>query len=439
MGFPVSPVLPRALVRAATATTLASALLLSGCGAEDPSDAAAPDETTVPADDPGADGEAADAAAPSANLTDGCVEDVPEGVDLFPEKVTFEHASGVVVTYHDTYKVVEVGVPYAEEGTPPFTVVLLQCGADAPELTGDLADAQVVEVPTGEIISMTTVNLPHLAALDAVDHLAGVGTAAFVTTPEVVAAIEERGLADHADADGVPDRERIVGASPDLLVLDAFGATLLDDVRTFAEAGVPTVLNADFDEATPLGRAEWIKYTALFLNREAAATEVFADIEAGYAETAALAEGVEDRPRVLLEQPFEGTWYVPAGGSFVPQLVADAGGDYVFADEPGSASVSVDLEAVLARGGDADVWIGAGTAGGTLEDLAAVDGRFREFRAFQEGAVWAVASTPAGGYPLYEEGAARPDLVLRDLTAILHPELVEGHEVRFYVRLGEAG
>lgn len=438
MGFPVSTWFPRALARNATATTLASALLLSGCGTEAPSDASAPDETAAPTDDAPTD-EATDGGAPTANLTDGCVEDVAEGTDLFPEKVSFEHASGVEVTYHDTYKVVEVAVPYAEQGTPPFTVVLLQCGADAPELTGDLADAQVVEVPTGEIISMTTVNLPHLVALDAVDHLAGVGTAAFVTTPEVVTAIEERELADHADADGVPDRERIVGASPDLLVLDAFGATLLDDVRAFAEAGVPTVLNADFDEATPLGRAEWVKYTALFLNREAAATEVFADIEAGYAETAALTEDVEDRPRVLLEQPFEGTWYVPAGGSFVPQLVADAGGDYVFADEPGSASVSVDLEAVLARGGDADVWIGAGTAGGTLEDLAAVDGRFREFRAFQQGAVWAVASTPAGGYPLYEEGAARPDLVLRDLTAILHPELVEGHEVRFYARLGEAG
>lgn len=438
------PASRRARVRAATSTLLASALLLAGCGANDDGDelaTASPTSTaTAPASEATSPSEPATDSA-DANLTDGCVDQFDPDADYFPEKVSFDEATGVRVEYAGNYKVVEVDVPYAEEGAPPFTAVLVQCGTPAPDLTGELEDAAVVEVPTGEVVSLTTVNLPHFAALDALDHLAGVATAAFVSTPSVRDEITSRDLEDLADANGVPDRERIISAAPDLLVLDAFGATLLDDVRGFAEAGVPTVLNADFGEETPLGRAEWLKYTALFLNEEAEASATYDDIVASYEATAATVADVEERPTVLLEQPFEGTWYAPTGGSFVAQLVADAGGDYVFGDTGGSGTQSLDIETVLAEGGDADVWIGAGSVNGSLADLAAVDERFVELAAYQDGDVWALdaGNVESGGNPIYELAVLRPDLQLQDLVAILHPDLLPDHELRFYGRVPADG
>jgi iron complex transport system substrate-binding protein len=438
------PASRRARVRATTSTLLASALLLAGCGADVDGDelaTATPASTaTAPASETPTSSEPAGEAA-GTNLTDGCVEEYDPDADYFPEKVSFDEATGVRVEYAGNHKVVEVDVPYAEEGAPPFTAVLVQCGTPAPELTGELEGAAVVEVPTDDVVSLTTVNLPHFEALDALDHLAGVATSAFVSTPAVRDEIASRELEDLADANGVPDRERIISTAPDLLVLDAFGATLLDDVRGFADAGVPTVLNADFGEETPLGRAEWLKYTALFLNEEAAATATYDDIVASYEDTAATVADVEERPTVLLEQPFEGTWYAPTGGSFVAQLVADAGGDYVFADTPGSGTQSLDIEAVLAEGGDADVWIGAGSVNGSLADLAAVDERFAELAAFRDGEVWALdaGNVESGGNPIYELAVMRPDLQLRDLVAVLHPDLLPDHDQRFYGRVPAGG
>ncbi|WP_242676619.1 hypothetical protein [Rhodococcus sp. ABRD24] len=43
--------------------------------------------------------------------------------------------------------------------------------------------------------------------------------------------------------------------------------------------------------------------------------------------------------------------------------------------------------------------------------------------------------TDAGALDFYEQGVLRPDLVLADLIAIAHPDLMPGHEFTFYRRL----
>jgi iron complex transport system substrate-binding protein len=211
-------------------------------------------------------------AAPPADLATGCVDDFEEGVDYFPDKVTFDEATGVSVTYHEHYKVAEVAPPHVDGAVVRY--VLVQCGTPEPEVDSDGA-VYVVEVPAREVITLTTKNLPHFAELGAADRLAGVGTGAYVTTEEVRARIDAGELEDYAYAAGQPDIERIAAADADLLIIDGFGDTVLDDVDRLARTGVPTAINADFDEHTLLGRAEWVKFTALFLNAEAQATASF--------------------------------------------------------------------------------------------------------------------------------------------------------------------
>ena len=46
--------------------------------------------------------------------------------------------------------------------------------------------------------------------------------------------------------------------------------------------GIFTALNASWREATPLGRAEWLKYTALFYNVESQAETIYTDIVTQY-------------------------------------------------------------------------------------------------------------------------------------------------------------
>ncbi|CAN5278842.1 ABC transporter substrate-binding protein [soil metagenome] len=365
------------------------------------------------------------------NLADRCVDDYEQGVDYFPDKVEFEYADGVSVRYEDHYKVVEVARP-DDPDADPLRYVLSQCGTPEPDVTGELAEAQVIEVPATDVASLTTTNLPHFDVLGRVDDLAAVASPSLVSTPAVRRAVAA-GAVESAGSGTEPDLESLIALSPDLLLLDGFGDTVLDDVERLVDAGVPTAVNADFNETTLLGRAEWLKYTALFLNAEQEAAEAFADIEGDYREVAAAAADAEEQPSVLFNLPYQGTWYVPGGDSYLAAAVDDAGGEYVFGDDTSTGSLELDVESVLAEAADADVWLQAGSVHGSLDDLLAQDERFAEFEAFQDGRVWASdeRTTPGGGNAVYETAYTRADLFLADLVEILHPELSD-HELVFF-------
>jgi len=406
---------------------LLSALVLVACN-----DAATtPDGQDAPAGD--ADGAASE---PTANVTEGCVEDATEDVDYFPDKVEFEEATGVDVAYSATYKLVEVTPPDAPDAEP-FRIVLHQCGTPDPELDTEIADVPVIQVPVDEVVSLTTTNLPHFDELDATDRLVGVGTPDFVTTESVRERIDAGEVEGFADAEGQPDIEQLVAAGPDLVVMDAFGDAVLDDVGRLREAGIPTAVNADFDEETLLGRAEWLKFTSLFLNAEAEATTRFDEIAGRYEEIVERAAEADEQPTVFANTPFEGTWFIPGGGSFLANAIADAGGEYVFDDDDATGGVQVDFETVLDRAGDADVWIQAGSVDGSLDDLLAEDERFAQFAAFTEGEVYAYDRwvTEGGGNAVFETAYTRADLFLADLAKIFHPDVFDDHEFVFFGRV----
>jgi iron complex transport system substrate-binding protein len=202
------------------------------------------------------------------------------------------------------------------------------------------------------------------------------------------------------------------------------------------QAGIPVALNADYLETSPLGRAEWIKFTALFFNAEAEANAFFEGVEARYLELAALTADVETRPTVLVNGLFADTWYVSGGGSFAAQLIADAGGDYLWADDTSTGGIPLAFEAVFERASDADIWLNP-NFWYSLSDGLAEDERYAEFAAFQNGAVYNnnARTTPLGGNDYTESGVINPDRVLADLIRIFHPDLLPDHDLYYYQQL----
>ena len=409
---------------------LSALALLAACGTDD---AASEEQAQAGTSDEEVAGDPDDDAAEVAgNLTDECAPADAEG-DLFVDKVAFDEATGVTVDYHDDHKLVEVTIPDTGEA---LTYALVQCGTDGPE---DLDEgAQVIEVPVATVATMTTANVPHLAALDVVDRLVGVANGGFITTPEVAERVGDGEVPDLADDSGTPDDELLLGADPGVVFIDAFGPGVADDVARLGDLGIPAVPNADFDESSLLARAEWVKFTSLFFNTEAAAEAEYTEIASSYQAIADLAADADATPRVLTEQPFEGTWYVPGGESLAAVGITDAGGEYVFDHISESGSTGLDIETVLDTAADADVWLAAGSVTGALDDLVAQDERFSAIQAVDEENVWAidVNLSPGGGYPIYEEAYARADHYLADLVAILHPELMPDHELRYFGQVG---
>jgi iron complex transport system substrate-binding protein len=368
---------------------------------------------------------------PAANLTTGCVEDYAEGIDYFPDKTTVDYAAGFSVEYFDNYKVVTVNRPWPGADRT-FEYVLVQCGTPAPEGMGD---TPVIEVPVSTIVPMSSTQLPHLEDLGLLDHIVGVNQLAFIYNPTVREMVESGQVVELTNAAMEVNVEVALDLNPGLIMDFSSGAPEFDTFPALIDAGLSVVINGDWAEEDPLGRAEWIKFMAVFFNEEAKAGAVFDQIVSQYTEAAQLAQSAAERPTVFTSSPFQGTWYMPGGGSFGARLLSDAGADYVFADDQEVGSLPLDFETVFERAQDADVWINVDFA--SLADMASADERFAEFAAFQNGQVYAFNRRVAeqGGNDYYESSAARPHLILLDLVKIFHPDLVPDHEFVYYRQL----
>jgi len=361
----------------------------------------------------------------AANLTE-CVTEYDASVDYFPDKVELSYAESFSVEYFNNYKLVTV-LPYvgAEESQ---TYLLLQCGTPAPD--GVEADA-VIEVPVSSIVTMSTSILPHIEAQGLLDYLVGVDTLLY-TNNEAVLAREDLVEIGGGGSGTEINVEVLLELAPDLIMGQQFyaGDEAFGPVR---EAGLNVVLNSDFADTSPLAAAEWGKYLALYFNTEALANENFETVESEYNALVELAADVDHRPTVIASSPYGDSWWMPAGDSTIAMLIEDAGGDYLFADLEGT-SVALSFEEVFERGLEAEFWVNANQFWATTEDMLAADSRYAEFVAFENGNVWNnnLRQNANGGVDYFETGFANPQLILADLIAILHPELLPEHEFVFY-------
>lgn len=371
--------------------------------------------------------------APESNLTDGCVESYDENVDYFPEKAEIAYAQGFSVEYFNNYKLVTILTPW-EMAEEVFEYVLVQCGTPAPE---GYDDSQIVNVPVETIVTMSTTFLPHIDSQGLVDRLVGLDSDSmmFTGTESVLERIEAEELAG-VGYSWDPDVEAMMDVGADVFMVQQF-APGPGVYTSLQEVDLPGVLNADFMDTTPLGQAEWGKYISLFFNTESLANETFDGVVERYEELAALTTDVEARPTAFAGSPFEDTWYIPGGNSYVAIMLRDAGADYAWADDESTRSLYLDFETVLDVAGDANYWINVSGFWYSLDDALAEDERYATFTAFENSNLFAYNAqiTPNGGIAYFESGLANPDVLLADLIAILHPDLLPDHMMAYYQQL----
>jgi len=400
---------------------LAMLLLISACAAPpppqaEPADVSAPAPVAAPV-------------APETNLTDGCVENYDPSIDYFPQKTSVKISRSFAVEYHNNYKIVTVSNPW-QGAQESFQYVLVQCGTPAPEGV----EGAVIEVPVQSLVALSTTYLPHLVSLGLTDRLVGLDSLLWATTPEVVARIDAGDLAEVGSGSAV-NVEQLLEMEPGLVMAYGIGIPEYDAHPLLIEAGIPVALNGDFVEQDPLGRTEWMKFIAFFFNKDGEADRLFNSTVESYTATAALAAVATDRPTVFLSSVYDGTWWMPGGDSYTAKLLADAGADYLWADNAAVGSDPVDFETVFEKAGNADFWLNPDNAfWNSQADVLQSDERYGEFAAVAAGHLYNnnAQVNANGGNAFYESGAAHPEVVLMDLVKILHPELLPDHELVYY-------
>jgi iron complex transport system substrate-binding protein len=126
---------------------------------------------------------------------------------------------------------------------------------------------------------------------------------------------------------------------------------------------------------------------------------------------------------------------MPSNKSYIVQLINDAGGEYIYKKNNSSASEPIDMEEAYLLTSKADRWLNMGSIA-SVEELKNTYPKFVGTKPMVTGELYNSNKRTAanGANDYWESGVVNPDLVLRDLLKIMHPELVN-EEFVYYQQL----
>ena len=337
---------------------------------------------------------------------------------------------------------VAVHVDYATEFTvrDSADVRLVCIGGDDRFALVKSGDVQVpegytkVQVPIQRTICMTALQLSNFTILDAHDVVKGITGTKNLFNDDINQRAKD-GRIVKIGMEGEFDTELILAANPDVIFISPSKRGGYDAIR---ETGITLVPHLGYQELDPLGQAEWVKLVGMFIGKEREANEVFAGIEHRYNE---LRENVkrlkgekEQYPTVFSGEMHYGTWHAVGGKNYLAQIFKDAGATYVIDDEETSGE-NLEFENMYALAANADYWRILNSFPGefSYEALKASEPRNELFKAFREKKVIYCNMKQT---PYYEISPVMPDVLLKDLVAVFHPDLVEDdYQPKFYKML----
>lgn len=332
-----------------------------------------------------------------------------------------EYATGFDIKGADGKESVLITVTNPWQGADSVTTWLFiaRNGEDVPEgYTG-----QVLEGEAKHIVAMSSTHIAMLDAIGEVGRITGVSGLDYISNPDIQARRDSIGDVGY---EGNINYELLLSLDPDLVLL--YGVNGANSMESkLKELGIPFMYVGDYLEESPLGKAEWMVVLSEVVGKRENGKKTFATIPVHYnALKKKVAENAKNSPTVMLNIPYGDSWFMPSTESYAIRLISDAGGDYIYKKNTGNASKPVDLEEAYLLASDADMWLNVGMLN-TLDELKASCPKFVDTRCFKTGNVYNnnARVNSSGGNDYFESAVVHPELVLRDLVKIFHPELVE--------------
>ena len=341
-----------------------------------------------------------------------------------------EYASGFDIKGADGKESVLITVTNPWQGADSVTTWLFiaRNGEEIPEGFA----GQALEGDAKRIVAMSSTHIAMLDAIGEVGRVAGVSGIDYISNPDIQARRDSIGDVGY---EGNINYELLLSLDPDLVLLYGVnGASAMES--KLEELDIPFMYVGDYLEESPLGKAEWMVALSEVAGKRGDGEKTFAAIPVRYnALKKKVADSALDAPSVMLNGPYGDSWFMPSTQSYAARLIADAGGHYVYQKNTGNASVPIDMEEAYLLASDADMWLNVGMAN-SLDELKASCPKFTDTRCFKNGNVYNnnARTNAGGGNDYYESAVVNPDIVLRDLVKIFHPELVQ-EECVYYKRL----
>lgn len=290
------------------------------------------------------------------------------------------------------------------------------------------AGLSVVRTPLTRAAVFSGVHTSALAELGAIDALSAVADGQYFAPSDTVASLLAAGKVSDVGASTSPSLEKLIAARPQAVLLSPMQGQQLPALPP----GAIAIPMADYMETSPIGRAEWILLIGKLFGKGQEAAAILDRVINDYADLNLKATLTSTRPTVITETEYSGTWYVPAGESYMSRMISDAGARTPWSETQGTGSLALNMERVLADGSDADFWLIRTYGAPSLASLKAANPLNTHFKAYKTGGVYGCDTSVS---PIFNDIAFHPERILADMIAIFHPEALPEHEARYYHRV----
>ncbi|WP_232333152.1 ABC transporter substrate-binding protein [Mariniflexile maritimum] len=353
----------------------------------------------------------------------------PENI-LEGNPLELKYATGFSVEEYNGYKILEIKNPWPKAENKYRYLLVKNKKTRVPE--GDFN--ATINLPIKKIVVTSTTHIPALELLKVEQTLVGFPGIDYISSEKTRKRIDNNLVRELGKNEGI-NTEVLLALQPDVVIgfgVDGTNRTF----ETIKKSGVPVIFNGDWVEESPLAKAEWIKFFGVLFNKEKEADSIFKTIEINYLEAKKLASKAQNKPTVLSGAMHNDIWYLPNGTSTEAQLLKDANTNYLWNDSQGTGSLSLNFETVFVKAKDADIWLSPSNYE-TLEALKNGNSHHALFKAFKNKSIYSANNTKgaSGGVLYFELGTTRPDLVLKDIIKICHPELLKNDDLYFFKRL----
>ena len=388
-----------------------------------------------------------------------------------PDSTTTHYAKGFDLLTHNDYVEAIVYNPWKKGSILARYYLVREVQTSTP------ADGVRIQVPIQRLCVASTTYFEALRMLGETESVVGASDIPLIYS-STVRERAERGLIHDLGTSFELNTEALLRVAPDALMTTAYNAED-KNTRHLRRLQIPTIYNIEWQETTPLGRAEWLRFIAAFYDKIPLADSLFAEICNNYHHLQRVVkehsqsikgqavqgtggqavqgtgeqamQGIKGQavqgtgeqatqstggqavqvPILLTGEDFRGTWNMPTSDSYIAHLIRDGGGSYT---PPGNAvgtSMDITIENALLKYREADLWIGVNAD--TYKELQAKNPRYAQMRPFRLRQVYShnARTTSTGGNDYWEGAVMHPDTLLSDLIRVIYPSLLPQHSLTY--------
>lgn len=282
-----------------------------------------------------------------------------------------------------------------------------------------------IMIPIKSITALSSTQIGMLSVLNQEEKINGISDKNYVWNSKVQTGVENGKIVEVGN-EGMIALEKLIKIKPSIVMYSGFGKEFPHQ-KQLEQIGIQCIVNYDWKEMNPLGKAEWVKVLGALTGQLKESENYFQELVAEYDSLKKIAQKSNVSPTVFSGNITGDIWYTPAGESFTAQLYKDANLNYVYKSTKGTGSLALSFEKILSENTKTTYWLNPEHP--SIHEILEMNPKMNFFDAVKNKNVFCYSKNM--NY-YWEMSAIQPHHVLSDIIQLLHPDVKLQKKLYFY-------